>query len=725
MVGSAESPVFSTTDIVSATLSFYHYYNDYDSNDSAVVQISTNGTTWSNLVVYSNDVASRTAFGLENLNIPSTFLNQPSVRIRFLYHGNNDREWAIDNVSISGKKLVLPTFSWVGSNGYSSNSQNPVSTTLNYSTNFTLTATGANGCISSTSNSIAVDQISVAGSISGELSTCRGINLGAIYSVGRTGSVSKWQVSNNGNNWNDVLNSAKDTILYQNLNNATYYRTVVKNGMCPEINSNSISITLNKKSWTGNVNNNWSNHQNWCGGIPDSAETVAIPLSVNKPNLDNDVTLGDIELLDTLDLANHKLTLTGQLTGTGKLHTDSTSKLHILGNGSNIIIPFFHENIEIGELKINRNGGATLDKSIKIYQNLDLNNGHLEMGTKNIHFVKNSICNGGGNNSFLKTNGIGQVTRDFNSNETFTFHVGNSSYNPTTVKNNDGGIMGARVEDQIQTGCSSGNVITSESVNRTWHITKNSANVFGVDLSFQWNGTDELSQFNRNLCYASHCNSANNTWEKLTSGSKTASGSGPYTISYTNYMGTFSPFGVGSGNGALPVTWVNVSAKKVDQQTLVTWSTASEKGTDRFEIERSLDAVHFEKIGQSKAVGNSNSIQNYSFNDAKNFNQVTFYRIKSVDFDGTSEYSQVVSVKSSSSAISVFPNPTHGKMAIQGISAANIEVINAVGQVVQKVNFNSNSNSEIDLSTLPNGIYFISVNQNQTTQQIRVVKSNP
>jgi hypothetical protein len=441
--------------------------------------------------------------------------------------------------------------------------------------------------------------------------------------------------------------------------------------------------------------------------------------------LNGNLTIQNISLNDTIFVGSNTMTIKGDLNGQGKIKTTANSSLKIEGNGGQLNLPLTDVNNQLGTLVVNRSSGIKIDKSVNINNLLNLTNGNVTLDNSDLSFGKNATIQGGHSNSYLKTNGLGQVTKDFNSNETFTFPVGNSSYNAATIKNKDGGVMGVRIEDLLRTDCSSGNAVASEAVNRTWHITKNGANVFGVDLTFQWTGTDELNLFNRNLCYASHCNSANNTWEKLSSGSKSATGTGPFSISYTNYMGTFSPFGVGSGNGALPVTWVQVAAKKLNESTMVTWSTASEKGTDRFEIERSLDGKNFEKIGQVAAVGNSNTLQNYSFRDAQNIPETTFYRIKSVDFDGTTEYSKTVSVQFNALQVSTFPNPTTGKVNLQGVDKAEVEIVNSLGKVMNKFSFNGNSNSEIDLSNLPDGIYFISITQNQTTQQIRVVKSNP
>lgn len=66
----------------------------------------------------------------------------------------------------------------------------------------------------------------------------------------------------------------------------------------------------------------------------------------------------------------------------------------------------------------------------------------------------------------------------------------------------------------------------------------------------------------------------------------------------------------------LPVVYGGISAKIVDQSLIVNWSTITETGNERFEIEVSKDGQTFTKIGtvDTKALnGNSDKIINYSF----------------------------------------------------------------------------------------------------------------
>lgn len=59
------------------------------------------------------------------------------------------------------------------------------------------------------------------------------------------------------------------------------------------------------------------------------------------------------------------------------------------------------------------------------------------------------------------------------------------------------------------------------------------------------------------------------------------------------------------GSTGLPVTWLNFKGEQVQDAVLLTWVTASEFNSRHFVVERSVDGLRFEKIGQVKAAGNS------------------------------------------------------------------------------------------------------------------------
>ncbi|EAZ96052.1 CHU large protein; uncharacterized [Flavobacteria bacterium BAL38] len=98
---SLTSPAFSLEGFTTATLNFYHYFNNLGATDIAKVQISTNGVTWIDLETYTSDQGSATNFALKTINLDS-YIGNPSIQIRFQYNASWAWYWAIDNFSITG-----------------------------------------------------------------------------------------------------------------------------------------------------------------------------------------------------------------------------------------------------------------------------------------------------------------------------------------------------------------------------------------------------------------------------------------------------------------------------------------------------------------------------------------------------------------------------------------------------------------------------------------------
>lgn len=75
----------------------------------------------------------------------------------------------------------------------------------------------------------------------------------------------------------------------------------------------------------------------------------------------------------------------------------------------------------------------------------------------------------------------------------------------------------------------------------------------------------------------------------------------------------------------------------------------------------------------------------------------------------------VANVAAGTQTVSVFPNPTTGKLLIQwdasAAKTATVNVTNIAGQVVYstQLNINGAQRSEINLSTLSDGLYFMNI----------------
>ena len=165
-----QSPAMNTTGYTSLSLNFYHVYDDYDSSasgDFARVQVSTNGTSWNDLVVYASDQGSDNAFSNPTINL-NTYINQPTLYIRFKYDAQFDWFWAIDNVTISGNKTIDYTYSWAAlpsgtaglpsGAGTASTSNSSIVATPTVNTAYTVTATNPiTGCTGTSTVNVSVN----------------------------------------------------------------------------------------------------------------------------------------------------------------------------------------------------------------------------------------------------------------------------------------------------------------------------------------------------------------------------------------------------------------------------------------------------------------------------------------------------------------------------------------------------------------------------------------
>lgn len=117
----------------------------------------------------------------------------------------------------------------------------------------------------------------------------------------------------------------------------------------------------------------------------------------------------------------------------------------------------------------------------------------------------------------------------------------------------------------------------------------------------------------------------------------------------------------------LPIELLSLHARAVPEGVLLEWSTSSEAGNDRFEVERSADGAHFVHIGTVPGAGNSLQVQHYSHLDPAPLVGNNFYRLRQVDVDGGHTYSpvRVVHFLPGSSRPLLLPNPGAGPLEVR------------------------------------------------------------
>lgn len=191
-----------------------------------------------------------------------------------------------------------------------------------------------------------------------------------------------------------------------------------------------------------------------------------------------------------------------------------------------------------------------------------------------------------------------------------------------------------------------------------------------------------------------------------------------------------SGFGNGNiGSTSLPVSLLSFTANEINGNAELNWETASEINNDFFIIERSTDAENFSPIAKIQGAGNSNTILKYQYIDYDvPTNTQVYYRLHQYDFDGKDEILQIVtlSIKELSATINNvyaednslqidYSNP-EGNMTV-------IKLIDINGRMLQMA-FSSTSgqqNVNFDMSGMSHGIYFISMEQENTRVTRKVV----
>lgn len=172
----------------------------------------------------------------------------------------------------------------------------------------------------------------------------------------------------------------------------------------------------------------------------------------------------------------------------------------------------------------------------------------------------------------------------------------------------------------------------------------------------------------------------------------------------------------------LPVKLINFIAEceKDGQQVRLNRGTASEVNNKGFWIQKSADWNNWNNIAFVEWIGNSWAINNYSFIDTEwtewDDDGVVYYRLEQKDFDATTNYSDVVSLRDCNSGneyeVSLSPNPVSDILTVSintsdREQAQTIYIMNSLSQVIWKVAAGDANKVEIDMSASPSGTYII------------------
>jgi hypothetical protein len=181
-------------------------------------------------------------------------------------------------------------------------------------------------------------------------------------------------------------------------------------------------------------------------------------------------------------------------------------------------------------------------------------------------------------------------------------------------------------------------------------------------------------------------------------------------------------------NGAcapLPVKLTYFNAKRSNASNVgLTWQTAQELNASGFEIQRLIGSGSWQVVGfvPTQALnGNSSSILNYSFNDPNNARGITQYRLRAVDIDANSKFSEIRAVRGEGQAgkIIVYPNPSFDgkvKVVFEDVNGTrDVSLTDMSGRLIKQWTGITNNNLQIDNMTP--GYYSLRVVIRETGEQ--------
>ena len=184
-------------------------------------------------------------------------------------------------------------------------------------------------------------------------------------------------------------------------------------------------------------------------------------------------------------------------------------------------------------------------------------------------------------------------------------------------------------------------------------------------------------------------------------------------------------------DSTLPIKFVDITGKTINNTTIINWQVNESGFNNSYYIEKSLDGTNFEVVGTVGSKNNVNSgLENYECKVAGS--ATAYYRIKTVDNDGSVSYSKTIEIKNTNkSNITIFPNPLSlrngGTFSINGLNiGSKIGITDQKG----KVYYESIAQNESIVINPPNklaaGVYIVTIKDNMgnmvNTRKVVVTK---
>jgi hypothetical protein len=187
-------------------------------------------------------------------------------------------------------------------------------------------------------------------------------------------------------------------------------------------------------------------------------------------------------------------------------------------------------------------------------------------------------------------------------------------------------------------------------------------------------------------------------------------------------VSNFSEFGVVSKDFIVPVIWKSFWGEAKEKTIQLKWTLLDQVNNKGFEIQRSANGIQYESLDFVDAA-NSLLNSNYTFYENAPLNGANIYRIRQVDKDGSSSFSNSITIRlNNKNNFTIYPNPVKDFITIQSATSDNIKYIifDLFGKKI--LSGTVSNNQKISIQKIPNGIYSLQLNTGNIDQTFKLIK---
>lgn len=182
----------------------------------------------------------------------------------------------------------------------------------------------------------------------------------------------------------------------------------------------------------------------------------------------------------------------------------------------------------------------------------------------------------------------------------------------------------------------------------------------------------------------------------------------------------------------LPIELLAFTGRSEHGRNILEWTTASEIDNAHFDVQRSAEGLEWETFATVAGAGTSQQRIDYTALDHDPF-QLTYYRLKQVDFDGTSTVSNVIALRRETTVgeMLLFPNPATTELNValpDGTGNMLLSIIAVDGRIVhERMVFPAEGQTTlaVDVRDLPAGAYSLVLRSENATVSGRWIKAVP